>query len=187
MRLNLVPKFTKKITISDIKQYLVDEFENSNNKQREIDNLKDKLKKAVETEIKYQTTLVTLDEYKKRLEEKEKRINRLDKDIEHLENKLRKENELKNNEILKYKKLSGEYTKIKNSFDEEIDKKINFIKSTLNKEHHLEILKIKKEKEEFITTFIMDKINSIKDIKGTLSKTKVISILENTNEKTRTT
>ena len=62
---SIVPK--KKVTIADIKQYLVDEFENTNKQQKEIDELKDKLKKAVETELKYETTLVTLDEYKNRL------------------------------------------------------------------------------------------------------------------------
>lgn len=107
---SIVPK--KKVTIADIKQYLVDEFENTNKQQKEIDELKDKLKKAVETELKYETTLVTLDEYKNRLEEREKRIIKLEKDIQYYENKLRKENELKNNEIIKNKKINNLYDEL---------------------------------------------------------------------------
>ena len=174
MKLSLVPKFTKKVTISDIKQYLVDEFKKSDNQQKQIEELKDKLKSALELEIKYNATLITLDEYKKRLEDREKRIIKLDKDIEKLQKEVIKIEEQKNNEILKYKKLDIEYIKLKNSFDEEVDNKANSIKKILSKEHHMEVLKINKQKEEFIK----EKINTIKSKKGTLSKAKVIEILE---------
>ena len=103
--MNLVPKFNKSIKVADIKQYLVDEFQKTNEQQKEIERLKDGVKEAVEIELKYNTTLVTLDEYKKRLEDRERRISKLEQDIEYLENKLKKENELKNDEILKYKQL----------------------------------------------------------------------------------
>lgn len=69
---NIIPK--KKVTVADIKQYLVDEFQNTNKQQKEIDELKDKIKKSLEIELKYETTLVTLDEYKNRLEEREKEL-----------------------------------------------------------------------------------------------------------------
>ena len=165
--MSLVPKFNKKVTVADIKQYLVDEFEKTNTQQREIEKLKDGVKKAVEIEIKYNTTLVTLDEYKKRLNERENRIAKLERDIEHLEKKLRKENELKNDEILKYKKLETNYNKIKKSFDEALEDKIKSVKSELNKKHYLD----KKR-------FVEDKIRIIKETKGSLSKARVLEILE---------
>lgn len=165
--MNLVPKFNKSIKIAEIKQYLVDEFQKTNEQQKEIEKLKDDVKKAVEIELKYNTTLVTLDEYKKRLEDREHRISKLEQDIEYLENKLKKENELKNDEILKYKKLEDNYNKIKKNFDEALEDKVKSIKSTLNKEHHLE----KKQ-------LIENKIKLIKELKGSLSKAKVIDILE---------
>lgn len=165
--MNLLPKFNKSVSVADIKQYLVDEFQKTNNQQKEIERLKDSVKKAIEIELKYNTTLVTLDEYKKRLDDRENRISKLEKDIEYLENKLKRENELKNDEILKYKKLEDNYNKIKKNFDETVEDKIKSLKSTLNKEHHLEKKQI-----------IQNKINIIKEYKGTLSKAKVISILE---------
>ena len=165
--MNLVPKFNKSIKIADIKQYLVDEFQKTNKQQQEIERLKDGVKKAVEIELKYNTTLVTLDEYKKRLEDRERRISKLEQDIECLEKKLKKENELKNDEILKYKKLEDNYNKIKKNFDEVLEDKVKSIKSILNEEHYLE----KKQ-------LIENKIKLIKELKGTLSKAKVLDILE---------
>lgn len=165
--MNLVPKFTKSIKVADIKQYLVNEFEKTNTQQREIEKLKDGVKKAVEIELKYNTTLVTLDEYKKRLDERERRIAKLEDDIEHLEKKLKKENELKNDEILKYKKLEENYNKLKKNFDDTLEERTKSIKGALAKEYYL------KEKR-----IIENKINIIKETKGALSKAKVISILE---------
>ena len=165
--MNLVPKFTKSIKVADIKQYLVNEFEKTNTQQREIEKLKDGVKKAVEIELKYNTTLVTLDEYKKRLDERERRISKLEDDIGYLEKKLKKENELKNDEILKYKKLGENYNKLKKNFDDTLEERTKSIKGALAKEYHL------KEKR-----IIENKINIIKETKGALSKAKVISILE---------
>lgn len=64
----------KKVSINDIKQYLVDEFENTKNLQKQVYSLQDKIKECAETQLKYDTTLLTLDEYKKRLQEKDVRI-----------------------------------------------------------------------------------------------------------------
>lgn len=168
MKLNLVPKeFKKKVSVADIKQYLVDEFQKSNTQQNEIEKLKDQLKKALELEIKYNATLITLDEYKQRLEDRERRVAKLDSDIEKLENKVRKENELKNDEILKYKKLNEEYSKIKKNFDKEVESKVNSIKQGIIKEYHLKT-----------KNFINEKIKLINETKGNLSKSKFIELLK---------
>lgn len=162
---NIVPK--KKVTVADIKQYLVDEFQNTNKQQKEIDELKDKLKKSLETELKYETTLVTLDEYKNRLEEREKRITKLEKDIENLENKLRKENELKNNEILKNKKVNNLYDELNKSFNKKLDEKVNSQKQSIIKQ---EYLKYKSN--------INNIIKIIENLKGNVSKSKIIEIIK---------
>ena len=64
--------------------------------------------------------------------------------------------------------------KLKKSFDAEVENKVSSMRKILGKEHHMEVLKINKQKEEFIK----NKIKKIKETKGTLSKTKVIEILE---------
>lgn len=161
---NIVPK--KKVTVADIKQYLVDEFQNTNKQQKEIEELKDKLKKSLETELKYETTLVTLDEYKNRLEEKEKRITKLEKDIENLENKLKKENELKNNEILKNRKVNNLYDELSKSFNKKLEDKFKTEKQKILKEQDL---KYKNNINNIITT--------IENLKGNISKSKIIEII----------
>lgn len=161
---SIVPK--KKVTVADIKQYLVDEFKKTNDQTLEIEKLKDQLKKALEIELKYNTSLVTLDEYKRRLEEREKRILKLEKDIQILENKVRKENELKNDEILKYKKLNSLYDELKKSFDKKVDDKFKSLKSEMAKQSYLD----KKN-------LIKRKIEKISELKGNVSKSKIIEIL----------
>lgn len=161
---NIVPK--KKVTVADIKQYLVDEFQNTNKQQKEIEELKDKLKKSLETELKYETTLVTLDEYKNRLEEKEKRITKLEKDIENLENKLRKENELKNNEILKNRKVNNLYDELSKSFNKKLEDRFKTEKQKILKEQDL---KYKNNINNIITT--------IENLKGNVSKSKIVEII----------
>lgn len=121
----------------------------------------------METELKYETTLVTLDEYKNRLEEREKRITKLEKDIENLENKLRKENELKNNEILKNKKVNNLYDELNKSFNKKLDEKVNSQKQSIIKQ---EYLKYKSN--------INNIIKIIENLKGNVSKSKIIEIIK---------
>lgn len=161
---NIVPK--KKVTVADIKQYLVDEFQNTNKQQKEIEELKDKLKKALEIELKYNTTLVTLDEYKSRLKDREERILKLEKDIERLEIKCRKENELKNDEILKNKKISNLYNELDKSFNKKIEEKVTSQKQGIIKQ---EYLKYKNIKENIIEI--------IQNSRGNISKSKIIEII----------
>lgn len=141
-------------------------FKNTNKQQKEIDELKDKIKKSLEIEFKYETTLVTLDEYKNRLEEREKRITKLEKDIQNLENKLRKENELKNDEILKNRKVNNLYDELNKSFDKKVKEKVSS-----------EELKIRKEEYLKYKTKITNIITTIENCKGNISKTKIIEII----------
>jgi len=64
------------VTVPDIKEYLVKEYENVNNLNLKIEGLEQKIEQAREIEFKYNATLVTLDEYSKRLKQAEITIER---------------------------------------------------------------------------------------------------------------
>ena len=60
------------VQVRDIKQYLLDEYERSQQLYEQNKMLKKKLQEAEEVKVKYDATLVTLDEYKNRLDRYEK-------------------------------------------------------------------------------------------------------------------
>ena len=146
----------KKVSINDIKQYLVDEFENTKSLQNQVYALQDKIKKCAETQLKYDTTLLTLDEYKKRLEEKDRRIKKLDRDIEVYEKEIKRINSLKNDEVLKYKKLEKMHDDLKTKFDS----------------------KLKKELKNKTLSYREDVIEKINNLKGRISKQQIIDLLK---------
>ena len=151
--LGIIPK--KKVAVSDIKQYLVDEYKNSNNLQKQIYKLKDELKEKVTVQIKYEATLVTLDEFKQRLKTKDERIKELDNQIKALNQKIKMVTDERNSKILDYKKLNKMYDGLKTKFDKEVIKESN--------------IKFK--------TFITSKINEVNNIKGHVKKEDILQIL----------
>ena len=62
------------ISVPDIKEYLVKEYNRVNDLKLLNEGLEQQLKEAKEIELKYNATLVTLDEYSKRLERAEKEV-----------------------------------------------------------------------------------------------------------------
>jgi len=76
------------VEVRDIKQYLVDEYERSQKLFNEAEYLKRELERAREVKMKYDATLVTLDEYSKRLENQERRLKSKDYKIEDLQRQL---------------------------------------------------------------------------------------------------
>ena len=56
------------VSVPDIKDYLVKEYERANTLAQEKENLKQKLDEANEIKIKYDAAMVTLDEYSRRLQ-----------------------------------------------------------------------------------------------------------------------
>ena len=66
------------VQVKDIKQYLVDEYNRSQELYNQNEHLKEELEKAQEVKLKYDATLVTLDEYAKRLEKYEERFQKKD-------------------------------------------------------------------------------------------------------------
>lgn len=62
------------VKVRDIKEYLLDEYERSQKLFEQNERLKGQMLKAEEIKIKYDATLVTLDEYKTRLESYDRRF-----------------------------------------------------------------------------------------------------------------
>lgn len=153
LKFGIIPK--KKVSVSDIKQYLVDEYKNNENMQKQIYKLQDELKDKVTIQIKYETTLVTLDEYKNRLKAKDDRIKELDNQIKNLNKKIKSITDEKNSEILNYKKLNKLYDSLKNNFDKEVNKKIS----------------------EKLKDYKNTKINEITNLKGHIRKDDVVRML----------
>lgn len=60
------------ISVPDIKEYLVKEYNRVNDLKLLNEGLEQQLKEAEEIKLKYEATLVTLDEYSKRLERAER-------------------------------------------------------------------------------------------------------------------
>ena len=77
------------VSVPDIKEYLVQEYEKVNLLRQEKESLEDELELAKETEEKYKAALVTLDEYSKRLA-------RADELLEKEKNKTKAANERAN-------------------------------------------------------------------------------------------
>ena len=90
MGFSLVPKYKRKVSVADIKQHLVDEFDNNRKLQNQVYNLEDELKKTKEYEVKYELSLTTLEEYKKRITSKEDRNKQLESQIKTLQETIKK-------------------------------------------------------------------------------------------------
>ena len=104
--LSIIPrKFNKKVSVADIKQYLVDEFDANKRQQNEIYDLQDKLKVAKEYEVKYEMSLTTLSEYKGRIESVNERNKNLESQINSLQNSLKEKVYEINNLTLENKKM----------------------------------------------------------------------------------
>lgn len=147
---NELPDF-RKIAIPDLKQYLVKGYEEIREVKKEKEELKEKLEIAKKYKDLYDSSLVTLDEFKKRDEENKEMQTKLEKKINE------KENEISNlkEQVNTYKIL-----------EIEINKKIENIK------------RIKREeKSNGIKEYKEKLIQDINNTKGNISKSKLFSII----------
>ena len=145
-----LPDF-RKITVPDLKQYLINGYDEIREVKKEKEILKEDLEKAKKFEDLYKATLITLEEFRKRDEE--------NKTIQtKLENKINeKEAEIKN-----LKEQVNTYKII----EIETNKKIDNIE------------KIKKEeKNNGIKEYKEKLIEEINNTKGTISKSKLFNII----------
>ena len=81
------------VQVRDIKQYLVDEYDRAKKLEERNNYLRHELDLAEELKLKYDASLVLLDEYKARLESYEKKFSEKDKEIEKYQENFRKAKE----------------------------------------------------------------------------------------------
>jgi multidrug resistance efflux pump len=104
------------VSVPDIKEYLVNEYERVDKLRQKNEYLELQLEQARETKYKYDAALVTLDEYKKRLERAEQL---LDKEKQKSED-ARKETAKVKDEINSYKIILHDAALTKEAIADEI-------------------------------------------------------------------
>lgn len=145
MKFNIVPKYKKKVSVADIKQYLVDEFDNSKKLQNEVYHLQDELKKAKEYEVKYNLSLVTLDNYKERVTNVNERNKQLESQIKSFQNTIKQDKyeiadlKLESKKMEKY--INNIEKNIRKDIIKEYRKKIAELKGHITKANILTLLK----------------------------------------------
>lgn len=145
-----LPDF-RKIAIPDLKQYLIEGYEEIREVKKQREELKEELENAKKYKELYDATLVTLNEFKTRDEENKEIQIKMDKEICEKEIKIA---DLKE-EVNTYKIL-----------ETETNKKIENIE------------KIKQEeKNNAIKEYKQKLIEEINNTKGTISKSKLIGII----------
>lgn len=145
MKFNIVPKYKKKVSVADIKQYLVDEFDNSKKLQNEVYHLQDELKKSKEYEVKYNLSLVTLDNYKERVTNVNERNKQLESQIKSFQNTIKQDKYEIADLKLENKKMEKHINNIEKDIRKDIIKeyreKIAELKGHITKANILTLLK----------------------------------------------
>ena len=154
-KLSIIPqklkevKYKRKVKIADIKQYLVDEYNLTKELDKENRNLKSQIEELEISKQKYELTLVTLDEYKKRIERKNEDIKELENQKKELKNKNRLLTNEKNDIKIQLKAFEKDMSKIEKKISKEIISqlvsKIQKAKGTLSKQKAIEIIKGEKD------------------------------------------
>ena len=117
------------IQVRDLKEYLVKDFEQIKTSEQIIENLKSQIEELNKIKIKYDATLITLEEFDARvLREKEKNI-KLEQQIKEKNEEIAKLNEEKNNCLIReriandkidaitIKKLTNNSKSVRDMFD----------------------------------------------------------------------
>lgn len=123
------------IQVRDLKEYLVKDFEQIKTSEQIIENLKSQIEELNKIKIKYDATLITLEEFDARvLREKEKNI-KLEQQIKEKNEEIAKLNEERNNCLIR-ERIAND--KIENTKDFIISKFKEQIKQVINdKKEHL--------------------------------------------------
>ena len=117
-------KYSRKVKVADIKQYLVDEYKLTKELDKENKKLKKELDDAQIIKEKYELTLITLDEYKSRIDSKNNDIKELENKLSKLRDDVKILKDEKNTLTIENKKLSRDNDKIINNFKKEYNKKL---------------------------------------------------------------
>ena len=141
----------KEIKVPDLKQYLVNGYEEIRQVKKENIELENQLEEEKKNKQLYEGTLVTLSEFQQRDKDNKNEIDRLKNKIKEKEQEI---NNI-NSQLNTYKIRQIEYDKreknLKNEINENVKRKINILKDNI--------------------------CNKIKNTKGNLSKDKIIDII----------
>ena len=132
------------IKVRDLKEYLVKDFEEIKIKEQTIDKLESEIDELKKIEIKYNATLITLEEFNARiLREKDKNI-RLEQKITEKNKEIAQLNEEKNNCLIREKiaidKIENTKDFVIPEFKEKIKKVIDNTKGNLSKKKVIELI-----------------------------------------------
>lgn len=132
------------IQVRDLKEYLVKDFEQIKTSEQIIENLKSQIEELNKIKIKYDATLITLEEFDARvLREKEKNI-KLEQQIKEKNEEIAKLNEEKNNCLIRERiandKIENTKDFIISEFKEQIKQVINVQKGTLSKKKIINLI-----------------------------------------------
>ena len=132
------------VSVPDIKEYLVKEYERVNDLKLINEGLEQQLKEATELKLKYDATLVTLDEYSKRLERAEREINDWKKSYQRARQDVKSANDEVNSYKIKFNNAAITKAEIEQEIVEEVKAdiilKINSCKGNLSKKAACEIV-----------------------------------------------
>ncbi len=138
-------KYTRKVKVADIKQYLVDEYKLTNELNKENKDLRQQLEVANVISQKYDLSLITLDEYKKRLGDSKKEISDLEKTIKRKNDEIDKLTLEKNDLKIKATDISLKIDKIKKEsikeYKKELISAINDLKGNIAKTKVINLIK----------------------------------------------
>lgn len=147
---NLLPtlvnkiKYTKKVRVSDIKTYLVDEYKLTKSLDKENKELRKRIENAEVINQKYDVALITLDEYKQRLKDKNSEITDLENKIKKMKEEIKLITSERNDLKLKSKKFNLEIEKIKKDgckeYKKELKREITNLKGHISKDTILNII-----------------------------------------------
>lgn len=132
------------IQVRDLKEYLVKDFEQIKTSEQIIENLKSQIEELNKIKIKYDATLITLEEFDARvLREKEKNI-KLEQQIKEKNEEIAKLNEEKNNCLIRERiandKIENTKDFIISKFKEQIKQVINVQKGMLSKKKVIDLI-----------------------------------------------
>lgn len=132
------------IQVRDLKEYLVKDFEQIKTSEQIIENLKSQIEELNKIKIKYDATLITLEEFDARvLREKGKNI-KLEQQIKEKNEEIAKLNEEKNNCLIRERiandKIENTKDFIISEFKEQIKQVINVQKGTLSKKKIIDLI-----------------------------------------------
>lgn len=150
----IIPKkqeSVKEIKVPDLKQYLVNGYEEIRQVKKENIELENQLEEEKKNRQLYEGALVTLSEFRQRDKDNKNEIDRLKNKIKEKEQEINNINSQLNTYKIKQIEYDKREKNLKNEINENVKRKINILKDNI--------------------------CNKIKNTKGNLSKDKVIDIV----------